>query len=787
MGGIFKRLIIRLAITIAVILPSFIYSMPVAAADYSCDGTSDNVEIQAALDALPSTGGRITIGAGTYNFTATVARSIDNVIIEGVGATTVINYNGTTPVFSAGSQAHWVFRNLKTDAGGINITSATKWIEDDVTIGSTHYSFRSSGTFTPTADSVHIMSATGSSDNVLISNAIAAGYNNILLNSGTYDIDGYLYLEPNTKLLGVGNSTILNFTDNADAEILIEDSNNVEIGNFKITGTPRGVGGIFLEANTTDLNNIFVHDVSYQGTGSYAIHLYPLATSHTGREISDVMFANITITAPDGFGYMQTGNGTNPTFTDITLYKVDITDAGVASSRLGDWVTAYDFNEDPDAIMTNLSVIDCVGDGAWESVFHFENYAGKTNCVLIQCSANDGGHKTTPTWGAGYRVNSGVKLYTCSATNNKGNGYYNDGGAATLYNCYAQGNGDADISQTDYTYTIESGAVPAAPTNVAASDGTYTDKVIITWTKSSGATGYRVYRDSTDISGLLGDVSTFTDTGADAPTITPGASSASDGTFAGYVTLSVAGETATNGTTHSYKVVAVGLCGNSADSVADNGYRGTTTLTYQWYRSLSDSDSNFALVSGGTTDPYNDTTAPSNGSRRYYYCAISMNNATTQYTTHDSGETIPAYKTVEGDYYGDTKIPLYNIKNVYWEKIRYLKIAIDNQEDWEIKDSGPIYGATVSLFQYYTDVIPLVEVHCTGIVGPDSESYQTVTLFNISGIDGVTGDSVMIMGKFYFDKLGNVYYMAGTILVNMPDANPLNNMVGSANFKVPWH
>ncbi len=36
-------------------------------ADYRCDGTNDNVEIQAALDALPATGGEVRLLDGTYN------------------------------------------------------------------------------------------------------------------------------------------------------------------------------------------------------------------------------------------------------------------------------------------------------------------------------------------------------------------------------------------------------------------------------------------------------------------------------------------------------------------------------------------------------------------------------------------------------------------------------------------------------------------------------------------------------------------------------------------------
>ena len=37
-------------------------------------------------------------------------------------------------------------------------------------------------------------------------------------------------------------------------------------------------------------------------------------------------------------------------------------------------------------------------------------------------------------------------------------------------------------------------AIPSPPTNIQASDGTYCDRIKITWTGSSGATGYKIYR-----------------------------------------------------------------------------------------------------------------------------------------------------------------------------------------------------------------------------------------------------------------------------------------------------
>jgi hypothetical protein len=73
--------------------------------DYTCDGVADDVQFQAALNALPSTGGKIIAvvpTGGTYNFTANVTRAISNVVIEGCGQGTYFAYNGVDPIFTAG-------------------------------------------------------------------------------------------------------------------------------------------------------------------------------------------------------------------------------------------------------------------------------------------------------------------------------------------------------------------------------------------------------------------------------------------------------------------------------------------------------------------------------------------------------------------------------------------------------------------------------------------------------------------------------------------------------------
>ncbi len=220
------------------------------------------------------------------------------------------------------------------------------------------------------------------------------------------------------------------------------------------------------------------------------------------------------------------------------------------------------------------------------------------------------------------------------------------------------GNYDAGVSIGTFLTT------PAAPTSVVATD-TLADKVTITWTKSTGATNYHVWRDTTDL-GAAGDVATFDDTGAGAPTVTAGTASATDGSATDKVTLSISGASGNNGTTYTYKVVASNATGNSADSATDTGNRAPGSLTYQWNRSSGTGDSGYSTLSGATTAPYDDTTAPAPsitagtavtsdgtsvdqvalsvngqsanvGAVRYYYATVSATGASSQDTTHNDG------------------------------------------------------------------------------------------------------------------------------------------------------
>jgi hypothetical protein len=182
--------------------------------------------------------------------------------------------------------------------------------------------------------------------------------------------------------------------------------------------------------------------------------------------------------------------------------------------------------------------------------------------------------------------------------------------------------------------TGSSVSIPAAPTNFAATKN-QSDKVTLTWTRSLGAAGYKIYKNSTLLQ-TVSDVATYDDTAA-APVITGGTANATDGSLKASVTLTLSGQSIANGTTATYYVTATNTAGESSASGTDTGYRLASALTLQWQRSSADLNGSFTDISGATTNPYSDTGAPSDGSIRQFRCVLSATNSTTQNSTTDSG------------------------------------------------------------------------------------------------------------------------------------------------------
>lgn len=105
-----------------------------------------------------------------------------------------------------------------------------------------------------------------------------------------------------------------------------------------------------------------------------------------------------------------------------------------------------------------------------------------------------------------------------------------------------------------WSLTLIPSAGPAAPTGVYATDGSFTDRVRISWTASSGATGYEVFRSLIDSPGSAQSIGTTTATSFD-------------------------DSTTSVGDTHFYWVKASNTGGTSAFSTSDAGFRGATATS----------------------------------------------------------------------------------------------------------------------------------------------------------------------------------------------------------------
>lgn len=191
--------------------------------DYTTTGTADDTQFQAALNALPSSGGKIEAMAGTYTFDATVSRAINNVVICGQGNATVFNHDASTPLFSAGSQTNWVFRDFRTDAGGITLTSATNYRLDNVTLGATFYpsSVRSATYVIATSDATIQEKSQadavlpGAADDVII-NAALTTYNKVAIIGNDISTSGTINMT-DFQTLDCAHQTCLNYTGSGSA------------------------------------------------------------------------------------------------------------------------------------------------------------------------------------------------------------------------------------------------------------------------------------------------------------------------------------------------------------------------------------------------------------------------------------------------------------------------------------------------------------------------------------------------------------------------------------------
>ncbi|GAH37845.1 unnamed protein product, partial [marine sediment metagenome] len=96
-----------------------------ASADYICDGVDDDVQINAALNALPAEGGRVALLEGIYVLADPIVIPDDDITLNGQGVSTLIDGDGLADgehaIEISGMEDVWIGSlSIQTDNGGGN-------------------------------------------------------------------------------------------------------------------------------------------------------------------------------------------------------------------------------------------------------------------------------------------------------------------------------------------------------------------------------------------------------------------------------------------------------------------------------------------------------------------------------------------------------------------------------------------------------------------------------------------------------------------------------------------
>lgn len=215
--------------------------------DYLCTGANDQVRINAAIQALPETGGEIVILDGTYNITAPIVLDRVNSTLRGNGVATVL-------------KRMW---NSSTKEGIVNVTA------DNCAVCDLY--FNGNKTVYSSINNYGIY-LTDSDNNIITGNTFNNNYEGIytyLSNSNTITGNAYSNNKSGIWLTESNSNTITgNACNNNDWSVYLTSSNgNIVTGN---TCNDNQFGGIGLNKKS---NNNTIADNTLNDNNSRGIYL----------------------------------------------------------------------------------------------------------------------------------------------------------------------------------------------------------------------------------------------------------------------------------------------------------------------------------------------------------------------------------------------------------------------------------------------------------------------------------------------------------------------------------
>ena len=261
-------------------------------ADYHCDGTADEVEINAALNVLPTAGGSVQLLEGTYTIAAQIIISANTISLIGSGSGTVIQTTSNIIMINVGAYENVLLSKIRlygSSAGiaqtGIVFTGTEYSIVDKCwfdNMGANGIRFATNvlhctinDCFATNCDGYAIYLGTANSTRHCIVKGCQVYDNN---NVGILSIGWYSIITGNTAS-GNGSGGIHCFsntsitgnicTGNDSNGIHIQGSNNLVDGNYSYDNEH----GIFLSPGPVNVDNcVITSNISYDNTGN-GIHV----------------------------------------------------------------------------------------------------------------------------------------------------------------------------------------------------------------------------------------------------------------------------------------------------------------------------------------------------------------------------------------------------------------------------------------------------------------------------------------------------------------------------------
>jgi hypothetical protein len=230
-----------------------------AKADYVCDGTADEVQINAAIAAIPTEGGTVILAAGNYN-TADKITMASNVVLKGAGVRTIIDAASfADDVLKADTLTNITISDLYIEAddrtsdaatpASLNIVDCTT-----VNISGMHFTGNGDGTHpNPITDSGDGIRVDGGS-NIKISDIYVQGHHhNIYAGRGCTNliIDQIISETPGVEHI------CLEWDSNG--EHTLYDNQRATISN--IVGITAGQSGVYVQDwQDVTINNVTLYD-----------------------------------------------------------------------------------------------------------------------------------------------------------------------------------------------------------------------------------------------------------------------------------------------------------------------------------------------------------------------------------------------------------------------------------------------------------------------------------------------------------------------------------------------